>query len=86
MEHKCLLLFNFYVTSIKYHKPFHLDDMDFVTKRFIHGFEDEVALATKPENTHTHTHARVHMWELTKVRFLEISQINIRVILKNVTE
>lgn len=24
---KCLLLFNFYVTSIKYHKPLHLDDM-----------------------------------------------------------
>lgn len=23
---KCLLLFNFYVTSIKYHKPLHLDD------------------------------------------------------------
>lgn len=27
IQHKCLLLFNFYVPSIKYHKPLHLDDM-----------------------------------------------------------
>lgn len=48
IQHKCLLLFNFYVTSIKHHKPpLHLDDT--VLKPFIHGFEDEVDLATKTE-------------------------------------
>lgn len=55
IQHKCLLLFNFYVTSIKYHKTASFRWHGSETEQFIHGFEDEVALAAKT-GTHTYTH------------------------------
>lgn len=50
IQHKCLLLFNFYVTSIKYGKT--SIEMT-VVSQFIHDFEDEV-------DKHTRTQIEMH--------------------------